>query len=396
MTGIDRALLADIGGTNARFALLRDGEIGPVEHVKVADYATVIDAIAAFLARHGVATPPGAAILGIAGPIINNRVTLTNSVWTIDAAQLREVVGFETVRLVNDFEAMAWSLPALGASDLFPLGKQRAVADAPMLAVGPGTGFGVSCLIRQGATSYAVVTEAGHATLPATSEREQRVIEQMRRHFDHVSIERALSGSGLENLYQALAAIDGAGVPGRDAASITKAALDGSCSTSRAALDMFCGLLGAVCGNLALTFGARGGVYIAGGIVPRFVDHLVRSGFRKSFESKGRFESYLPGDPDQRHRQARCQFCRAQGLFRWKRGCDGFACTPYGPIIDHLGANRLATASAVFSSVSKAIFCASMTSPATSMSLGTKHQPTFGRPSWSSSKILVAVPWRIR
>ena len=94
MTGIDRALLADIGGTNARFALLRDGEIGPVEHVKVADYATVIDAITAFLARHGVATLPGAAVLGIAGPITNNRVTLTNSVWTIDAAQLREAVGF--------------------------------------------------------------------------------------------------------------------------------------------------------------------------------------------------------------------------------------------------------------------------------------------------------------
>jgi glucokinase len=205
----------------------------------------------------------------------------------------REVVGFEAVRLVNDFEAMAWSLPALVASDLFPLGKQRAVADAPRLVVGPGTGFGVSCFIRQGAASYAVVTEAGHATLPATSEREQRVIEQMRRRFDHVSIERALSGSGLENLYEALAAIDGAGVPSRDAASITKAALDGSCSTSRSALDMFCALLGAVCGNLALTFGARGGVYIAGGIVPRFVDHLVRSGFRKSFESKGRFESYL-------------------------------------------------------------------------------------------------------
>jgi glucokinase len=293
VTGIDRALLADIGGTNARFALLHDGEIGPVEHVKVADYATVIDAITAFLARHGAATPPGAAILGIAGSITNNRVSLTNSVWTIDAAQLREVVGFEAVRLVNDFEAMAWSLPALDASDLVALGKQRAVADAPMLVVGPGTGFGVSCLIRQGATSYAVVTEAGHATLPATSEREQRVIEQMRRHFDHVSIERALSGSGLENLYEALAAVDGAGVPSRDAASITKAALDGSCSTSRAALDMFCCLLGAVCGNLALTFGARGGVFIAGGIVPRFVDDLVRSGFRKSSESKGRFESHL-------------------------------------------------------------------------------------------------------
>jgi len=297
VTGINRALLADIGGTNARFALLGDGEIGPVEHVKVADYATVTDAIAAFLARNGEHTPPSAGILGIAGPITNNRVTLTNSRWTIDATQLRATLRFKTVQLLNDFEVLAWSLPDLGASDLFALGEQRPVVGAPMVVVGPGTGFGASCLVRQGAMSVAIVTEAGHATLPASSEREERVIDQMRRRFGHVSIERALSGSGLENLYEALAAVDGIDVATRDAASITEAALDGSCRVSAAALDMFCSLLGAICGNLALTFGARGGVYVAGGIVPRFVDHLAGSGFRKSFESKGRFEAYLQEIP---------------------------------------------------------------------------------------------------
>ncbi len=166
-----------------------------------------------------------------------------------------------------------------------------------MLAIGPGTGFGAACFFRHDTVPFAVVTEAGHATLPATSEREEQVIGQLRRRFGHVSIERALSGSGLENLYSALAAIDGVAAPDRDAAAITSAALDGSCSVSRAALDMFCSLLGSVAGNLALTFCAQGGVFIAGGIVPRFADRLLESNFRTQFESKGRFQSYLRNIP---------------------------------------------------------------------------------------------------
>ena len=290
-------MLADIGGTNARFALLDGGEIGPVAHTKVADYATVADAIAAFLTRHAARGSTDIAILGVAGPIQNNRASLTNSLWTIDAGDIQNVFGFKLVHLLNDFETLAWSLPALGSSDLFSLGSQRPTIGAPMLVVGPGTGFGASCLVPRGATSFAIVTEAGHATLPAASEREARVIDHLRQRFGHISVERALSGAGLENLYGALAAVDGVRAPNRDAASITNAALDGSCALSRAALDMFCSLLGTICGNLVLTFGARGGAYVAGGIVPRFVDHLAGSDFRKRFESKGRFESYLRDIP---------------------------------------------------------------------------------------------------
>jgi glucokinase len=297
VTGIDRALLADIGGTNARFALLYGGQIGPVEHTKVADYATVADAIAAFLTRHAGRGSTDAAILDVAGPIENNRVTLTNSRWTIDADDLQKSFGFSSVHLLNDFEALAWALPALGAADLFSIGGQPSMSGAPMLVVGPGTGFGVGCLVPRGATSFAIVTEAGHATLPAASEREARIIDHLRQRFGHVSIERALSGPGLETLYEALAGVDGVQTPNRDAASITEAAIDGSCGVSQAALDTFCSLLGTVCGNLALTFGAHGGVYIAGGIVPRFLDHLARSNFRKRFESKGRFEAYLRDIP---------------------------------------------------------------------------------------------------
>jgi glucokinase len=293
----DRVLLADIGGTNARFALLDRGQIGPVEHARVADFPKATDAIAAFRSRHAAGEPVVAAVLGVAGTVQNNRCVFTNSTWVIDGAELEQMFGFRTVRLVNDFEALAWSLPALQPSDLFPVGKQRPVAGAPMLALGPGTGLGAACFFQHDTMPFVVVTEAGHATLPATSEREAQVIAELRRRFGHISIERVLSGSGLENLYHALAAVDSVAAVERDAAAITQAALDGSCGISRAALDMFCSLLGDVAGNLALTFCAQGGVFIAGGIVPRFTAHLVESNFRTQFERKGRFESYLRNIP---------------------------------------------------------------------------------------------------
>lgn len=292
----DCVLLADIGGTNARFALLNGRKIEAIDHLKVVDFPGVMDAIATFLRR----TPhrkPDAAILGVAGPVENNCCTITNSRWLVDAVNLKQAFGFEAVKLLNDFEAVAWSLPELRPQDVYPLGEQRSIAGAPMLALGPGTGFGAACLFSPNALPFAAVTEAGHATLPATSDREAEAIAHLRQRFEHVSIERILSGTGLENLYQALAKIDGATVPARDAAAITKAALDDSCEVSQATLDMFCSFLGAVAGDLALTFAARGGVYIAGGIVPRFADRLFQSSFRRQFERKGRFQSYLRDIP---------------------------------------------------------------------------------------------------
>ncbi len=293
-----RTLLADIGGTNARFALIDGGEVGAVVHVKVADFATVRDAIADVLSRNPHGSTVTAAVLAVAGAIINNRCALTNSHWTIDGGELAAAFGLKFVHLLNDFEVMAWSLPALAPVDLFPLGTQASLPGEPMLVLGPGTGFGASCLIQRQGARLAVITEAGHATLPAETEREERVIHRMRECLGHVSIERgALSGSGMQHLYEALADVDGIPAPKRDAAAITKAALDGSCALSRATLEMFCAILGSVAGNLAVTFCARGGVFIAGGIVPRFPEFLAGSAFRSRFESKGRFQDYLRGIP---------------------------------------------------------------------------------------------------
>lgn len=298
-------LLADIGGTNARFALSQSesgqggfDRAGPIDYVKVADFPTVQEAIADVLVRRSGGEQPKRAVLAVAGPVTNNRCVMTNSPWVIDGNELQPALGFDSVHVLNDFEVVAWSLPALQPADLIPLGGQDGLPEEPLLVVGPGTGFGVSCLVKRHGARLAVVTEAGHATLPAENEREERVIACLRRRLGHVSIERgALSGSGLQNLYEALAEVDGAQVPHRDAAAITRAALEGSCPVSRATLEMFCAILGSVAGNLAVTFGARGGVYIAGGIVPRFPEFLMDSAFRARFEAKGRFQDYLRNIP---------------------------------------------------------------------------------------------------
>lgn len=293
---IGQILLADIGGTNARFALSEGDQTGSIDYVKVADFPTVREAIVDVLARRS--ERPGRAVLAVAGPVTNNRCVMTNSPWVIDGNELQPALGFDSVHVLNDFEVVAWSLPALQTADLIPLGGQDGLPGEPLLVVGPGTGFGVSCLVERHGARLAVVTEAGHATLPAENEREERVIACLRKRLGHVSIERgALSGSGLQSLYEALAEVDGAKVPHRDAAAITKAALDGSCPVSRATLEMFCAILGSVAGNLAVTFGARGGVYVAGGIAPRFPEFLASSAFRARFEAKGRFQDYLRNIP---------------------------------------------------------------------------------------------------
>jgi glucokinase len=238
------------------------------------------------------------AVIGVAGPVENGRVVFTNSPWVVDAAELRAAFGFHQVRVINDFEATARSLPHLTTDDVFNLGGSGARDDAPRVVLGPGTGLGVACLLP-GNPPITIATEGGHATLAATDHRQDRVIAHLRARFAHVSAERALSGDGLVNLYSAIAAVDGRQVPARDAAQITEAALARTCPVARETLDMFCALLGAVAGDLALTFGARGGVYIAGGIVPRFVDHVAGSTFRAQFEAKGRLSDYLATIPVQ-------------------------------------------------------------------------------------------------
>lgn len=293
----EQTLLGDIGATNARFSLLANGALGPITEFEVARYARFPDVVAAFLNMHRDQAQVTQALLAAAGPVEGERCKLTNCSWIIDGDELRTTFRLARVRLVNDFAATAYSLPSLSAGDLHAIGGGQAVPGAPMAVLGPGTGLGVACLVPGAKEPVVIAGEGGHATFAAASQREDAVIDYLRRQFGHVSAERVVSGHGLENLYGAIAALDQREARSRDAAEITKTALDGSCRTAVAALEMFCAFLGAFSGSVALTFGARGGVYIAGGIAPRIVTFMGRSQFRRRFEDKGRLRPYLEAIP---------------------------------------------------------------------------------------------------
>jgi len=233
----------------------------------------------------------------VAGVVKGERCALTNNLWVVDGAEMRARFGFTTVHIVNDFEAIAWSLPHLTGMNVRALGYGEPVARAPMAVLGPGTGLGVAAYVPDQKQAFVLAGEGGHITMPSGSAREDAIIAHLRQRFEHVSAERVISGNGLENLYRAIASIDGSIVPNRGAADVTRAALGGTCEVSRAALDMFCAMLGDVAGNCALMFGARAGVYIAGGIIPRICDYLPRTQFRARFEAKGRMRAYLEAIP---------------------------------------------------------------------------------------------------
>jgi glucokinase len=295
----DAALLGDIGATNARFALLASGVLGPVSWIEVAQYPNFEDAVDALLKSqfHGVEV--SRAVLAVAGPVESGRCTFTNCSWTVDARDIRTRFAFKAVRVVNDFEATALALPHLGDEDLYRVGEGRAVLHAAKAVLGPGSGLGVAGLVGEEGRWIVVPSEGGHATMAATTAREDTILAHLRERFGHVSAERVLSGPGLENLYKAIAATEGVQAPLGTPLEITNAALEASCPTACAALDMFCAMLGSFAGNVALAYGARGGVYIAGGIAPRILRYLSSSTFRQRFEQKGRMKPYLEAIPTQ-------------------------------------------------------------------------------------------------
>jgi glucokinase len=292
-----KVLLADIGGTNARFALLANGTVGAVAHMAVSDYGSFREALGAYLGKLPAAGTIGTAILAASGVVQNGRCALTNNSWVIDAAELRVTCGFSTVRLLNDFEAVAWSLPHLSVEKLLQAGGGPPVAGAPLAALGPGTGLGMAVNIPHSTGHLVLSSEGGHSTMAGSSLQEDAVIAYLRRRLGHVSAEHVLSGNGLENLHEALATLDNVALPRRRAAEITRAGIEGTCPTSRAAIDMFCAMLGTVAGNLALTFGAKGGIFIAGGILRHMPEYFVGSQFRGRFEGKGRLRKYLEPIP---------------------------------------------------------------------------------------------------
>jgi glucokinase len=285
-------LLGDIGGTNARLALATDSVLGPITSFEVSQFTRFTDVLDLFLREDRRRSRLRDALFSIAAPIHGERCTLTNSPWVIDAIELQAAFGLRS-RLLNDFAAVAHSLPLLSPTDLSEVGGSAADKTSPMAVLGPGTGLGVACLIRRTDKPVVITSEGGHATLAATCDREDQIIQHLRQRFGHASAERAVSGPGLENIYLAIGALDKVETALQNATQITRSALSGECKIAVEALNVFCAFLGSFAGNIALTFDARGGVYIAGGISPRIVSFMRRSQFRTRFEAKGRFREYL-------------------------------------------------------------------------------------------------------
>lgn len=301
MTG----LIADIGGTNARFALVGDdGKTHAVLRLACRDFPTLADAGRHYLAHVGTAAAPTVGAIAVASPVAGDQVRMTNHVWSFSIEETRRQLGLESLEVINDFVAVALAVPHLIGEDLVKIGDGQPLARAAIGVLGPGTGLGVSAMIPAGLGWSPLTSEGGHVTAPAFDDREAAVLAILRRRRraagkdGHVSAERVISGPGLVNLYSAIAELDG---DAADAAitppECTRRALDRSCPVAGKALAMFCEMLGTVAANLALTLNARGGIYVAGGIVPQLGEAFIASGFRRRFQDKGRFGGYLAGIP---------------------------------------------------------------------------------------------------
>ncbi|MFL6632443.1 MAG: glucokinase [Massilia sp.] len=292
-------LLADIGGTNARFALqARGGGVADIDVLACRDYDRIDDAIAAYLARaaaRGRATDGiRHAAIAIANPVEGDVVRMTNHHWRFSIAALRAACGYSTLLVVNDFAALAQALPHLDEAGRERIGGTDTVAveGRPIGLVGPGTGLGVSGVVPAGGGRWiALAGEGGHASFAPVTRDEMRILDALREEHGHVSAERLLSGPGLEAMHRVLSGERLA------AADITARALGGSSGACRATVDAFCAVLGGVAGNVALTLGATGGMYIGGGIVPRLGPLFHASAFRERFAGKGRLEPYLARIP---------------------------------------------------------------------------------------------------
>ncbi|HUD50680.1 glucokinase [Parvibaculum sp.] len=303
-------LVSDIGGTNARFALARfrggDIDIEAPVIFQTADYLGLEAALDVFLDRKGRPSLDAVAVCA-AGPVIGEgaqaRIHMTNCPWDVSVTALAAATGVARPLLVNDFAALALAVPHLTPADLHAVGGGTADPRAPIGILGAGTGLGVAALVPDGHGRYvAVPGEGGHVDLAPTDARELAVLTHLMGIHGRVSVERVLSGPGLVSLYMSLAALDGVAVDSHPTgADISDWAEAKSSALAIEAVSMFCGWLGAVAGNLALTLGAKGGLFIGGGIVPGWIERRCglfdEALFRRHFEAKGRFESYLAAVP---------------------------------------------------------------------------------------------------
>lgn len=295
------ALIGDIGGTNARFALVTPGSFAPQDILSLpcADYPSLVDAVEDYLARVGQSgeQAPREACLAFACPVHDDWVKMTNNAWAFSKTEVQRTLNLELFKVINDFTAQALGVPHVAAEDLVPVGGGTAQAHSIRLVIGPGTGLGVAAVFPGQHAWIPLPTEGGHVTFAPTDEREQNLLRYFHTRYGRVSVERILCGQGLLDLYCAHASLKGANPRYQSPAEVTTGAAEGD-AIAVDTVQRFLKILGDVCGDAALTTGARGGVYLCGGILPRLLDWLPDSRFRAAFADKGRMSAYNADIPN--------------------------------------------------------------------------------------------------
>lgn len=304
----DLSLVGDIGGTNARFALVREGslELLHIRTYQCRDYESIMAACTTYLAEVDV-DHVSSACLALACPVDAEHINITNNHWQFTRQQLQQCLGIKQLKLVNDFTAMALGMLYVPEQEMLQIednesefdtsGETNSKSQAARLVIGPGTGLGVSGLIKANDDWIPLSTEGGHISFVPVDDKDVAIWQYLRQQYGRVSAERVLCGQGLVNLYQALSHIAQKDNDVLTAAEVTQKAVMGSDDIAVEALHRFCKMLGTVAGDIVLTLGAKGGVYLCGGILPRVEGFFRQSEFRKAFEDKGRFSEYLQKVP---------------------------------------------------------------------------------------------------
>ncbi|OUL58847.1 glucokinase [Pseudoalteromonas ulvae] len=303
VTKFQPIIVADVGGTNARFALVTDFDVASLQftiaHAQTfvsAEFTSLESVLSAYIATLPFSQPTRAA-LAVAGPMKGQEVNLTNLGWRFTLNALKTEFNFQELKVINDFAAFAYAAPYLKTDQNLPIKHGTAETYSNIAVMGPGTGFGAAALVFNDHQQSVLSCEAGHITLAAVNEFERQLISLIAQEVKHVSVETVFSGSGLERLYRAVATVKQQPVEDYSAARISELALLGQCDICQQTLAQFCDWIGSVAGDLALTFGARGGVFIGGGILPRMQDVLLQSQFADRFMQKGIMSHYVADIP---------------------------------------------------------------------------------------------------
>lgn len=296
-------LIADVGGTNIRLALADPAREVPllddsVRRYRVAEFDSLAAAASSYLRE--VDTQPRRAVFAVAGPVVGDAVRITNHPWDISIVGTQRALGLDRLQVVNDFAAMAMSLPLLRPADVRVIGPQPASAmraSRTFAVLGPGTGLGVGALLMREDRPIVLETEGGHVSFAPVGEEEHAILRHLAARFGRVSNERLICGRGLSNIYEALCDIHGqASLPLRPE-EVSDRAARGDDPACRRAVEVFCEVFGSIAGDAALMFGAWSGVYLSGGLIEPLWPWLHAGGFRRRFEDKGRFAQTLAQVP---------------------------------------------------------------------------------------------------